>query len=512
MGLIYVNPEGPGGEPIPVKSAHDVRETFARMGMNDEETVALVAGGHTFGKTHGAGPPSYVGPPPDSAPIEQQNLGWKNTFGTGNAGDTTGSGIEGAWKANPTRWDMGYLRTLLKYDYELTKSPAGAYMWLAKDVDDADMVADAHDPGKKHRPMMTTADLSLKYDPVYIKIARYYHDYPEEFADAFAKGWFKLTHRDFGPPSLYLGSDVPSEEFLWQDPIPVNNGYDLCGCDIDELKSRIAASGLTVPQLISTAWASASTFRGSDKKGGANGARIRLEPQIGWEVNRPEQLKGILRVYEQIQQAFNKKSYVSLADLIVLGGAVGIEAAARQAGVTCKVPFTPGRMDADQAHTDIQSISVLEPLYDGFRNYLRQPATAPPEELLIDKAQLLTLTAPEMTVLLGGLRVMGNNYDYSAHGVLTHSPGALTNDFFVNLLDMATEWKPTHDANVFVGSDRKTGRQKWTATRVDLFFGANAQLRALSEVYASDDAKGKFINDFITAWNKVMNADRFDLL
>ncbi|MCL2576735.1 MAG: catalase/peroxidase HPI [Defluviitaleaceae bacterium] len=513
MGLIYVNPEGPDGQPIPVKAAIDVRETFARMAMNDEETVALIAGGHTFGKAHGAAPATYVGPEPEGAPIEQQGLGWLSTFGTGNAGDTIGSGIEGAWKPNPTQWDMGYLKVMLKYDWELTKSPAGAHIWLAKDCDDEDMVVDAHDPNKKHRPMMTTADLSIKYDPVYEKIARHYYANPKLFADAFTKAWFKLTHRDMGPTSLYLGNDIPKKEFLWQDIIPKNAGYVLHDCDIKELKAIIAASGLTVSPLISTAWASAATFRGSDRRGGANGSRIRLEPQISWEVNQPVQLKTVLNIYEQIQHEFcTKRKYVSIADLIVLGGAVGIEIAAKNAGFKVSVPFAQGRMDASQEQTDIQSFSVLEPIHDGFRNYLQRNFSTLPEELLIDKAQLLTLTAPEMTVLLGGLRVLGNNYGHSMHGVLTDSPGALTNDFFINLLDMAIEWKPTNDANMFIGIDRKTGNQKWTATRVDLIFGSNSQLRAIAEVYASDDAKDKFVNDFITAWNKVMNADRFDLL
>ncbi|MCL2500129.1 MAG: catalase/peroxidase HPI [Defluviitaleaceae bacterium] len=511
MGLIYINPEGPDGNPDPLKSAKDVRVTFARMAMNDEETVALIAGGHTFGKTHGAGPPKFVGPEPEAAPIEQQGLGWKNSFGTGNASDTISSGLEGAWKPNPTQWDMGYLKVLLKYDYELTKSPAGAYIWLAKDCEEEDMVVDAFDPNKKHRPMMSTGDLSLKFDPVYKKIAEYYHDHPEEFASAFAKGWFKLTHRDMGPASGYLGAEVPKEEFIWQDPIPSNNRYVLYNRDIDELKDMIRASGLTISQLVNTAWASAVTFRGSDRRGGANGARIRLEPQISWDVNQPEQLKKILQVYDRIRQAFNTKRFVSMADLIVLGGNTGIEMAARNAGSTVNVPFTPGRMDAMQEETDIKSFAVLEPIFDGFRNYLKKAFSPRPEELLIERTQLLTLTAPEMTVLLGGLRVLGNNYGDSPHGVLTQSPGTLTNDFFVNLLDMKTEWKPTDDENVFNGLCKLTGTQKWTATRVDLIFGSNAQLRAVAEVYACDDAKGKFLRDFIAAWNKVMNADRFDL-
>ena len=513
MGLIYVNPEGPAGQPIPAESAKDVRETFARMAMNDEETVALIAGGHTFGKAHGAAPATHVGREPEGAPIEQQGLGWKSDFGTGNADDTISSGIEGAWKPNPTKWDMGYLKVMLKYDWELTKSPAGAYIWHAKNVDDKDMVIDAHDPGKKHRPMMTTADLSLKFDPVYSKIANYYYANPGKFADAFIKAWFKLTHRDMGPSTLYFGADVPKEVFLWQDPIPRSERYILREHDIIELKVKIAGSGLNVSQLVSTAWASASTFRGSDKRGGANGGRIRLEPQISWEVNQPQQLKSVLRKYQQIQAEFYAHgTYVSLADLIVLGGAVGIETAAYNAGAAVHVPFTPGRMDASQEQTDVESFKVLEPVYDGFRNYLQRAYSTLPEELLIDKAQLLTLTAPEMTVLLGGLRVLGNNYGQSAHGVLTNTPGVLSNDFFVNLLDMGTEWKPTGDKNLFNGVDKKYGRQKWTATRVDLIFGSNSQLRAIAEVYASDDARDKFYSDFIAAWNKVMNADRFDLL
>ena len=511
MGLIYVNPEGPDGQPNPVESAKDVRVTFERMGMNDMETVALVAGGHTFGKAHGAAPATHVGPEPEGAPIEQQGLGWKNDFGTGNADNTISSGIEGAWKPNPTRWDMGYLKVLFKYDYELTKSPAGAYMWLAKNVEEEDMIIDAHGSGKKYRPMMTTADLSLKVDPAYEKIAKDYLANPAKFQDAFVKAWFKLTHRDFGPSSLYLGNEVPKEKFIWQDPIPTNRGDVINNSDIEDLKCRIIASGLSVSQLIRTAWASASTFRGSDRRGGANGARIRLEPQISWEVNQPEQLKTILDKYEKIKCAFNRRKCVSLADLIVLGGVVGIETAAKKAGVKVRVPFCPGRMDVSQEQTDVKSFNVLEPVYDGFRNYLQKEYSTLPEELLVDKAQLLTLTAPEMTVLIGGLRVLGNNYGSSPHGVLTDSPEALTNDFFVNLLDMNTEWKATEDKNIFNGVDRKSGKSKWTATRVDLIFGSNAQLRAISEVYASDDAKCKFLNDFVTAWNKVMNADRFDL-
>ena len=513
MGLIYVNPEGPDGQPLPAESARDVRVTFGRMAMNDEETVALIAGGHTFGKAHGAGPATHVGPEPEGASIEQQGLGWKNAFGKGNAEDTIGSGIDGAWKPNPTQWDMGYLKVMFKYEWELVKSPAGAYIWLAKDVDDEDMVVDAHVPGKKNRPMMTTADLSIKFDPAYEKIARDFLANPDKFADAFAKAWFKLTHRDMGPVSLYWGKDVPKEIFLWQDPVPASEGYIVNEQDIAELKDKIANSGLTVSQMVAAAWASASTFRGSDRRGGANGARVRLEPQISWEVNQPEQLKAVLGKYEQIQNAFmTSGKNLSIADLIVLGGAVGIEIAAKKAGVTVSVPFTPGRTDASQEQTDSYSFKVLEPLYDGFRNYQKRAFSTLTEELLIDKAQLLTLTAPEMTVLLGGLRVLGNNYGSSQHGVLTDSPEALTNDFFINLLDMATEWKPTDDANVFNGVDRRTGKQRWTATRVDLIFGSNSQLRAIAEVYASDDAKDKFLSDFIAAWNKVMNADRFDLL
>ena len=512
MGLIYVNPEGPDGQPIPSESAKDVRVTFSRMAMNDEETVALIAGGHTFGKAHGAAPATHVGPEPEGAPIEQQGLGWKSDFGKGNADDTIGSGIEGAWKPNPTEWNMGYLKVMLKYEWELTKSPAGAYIWLAKDCDEEDMVVDAHDPNKKHRPMMTTADLSLKFDPIYEKIAKDYYANPDKFADAFAKAWFKLTHRDMGPSTLYRGKDVPKEKFVWQDPIPKNE-YALSYSDLMELKSKIMACGLTVSQLVSTAWASAATFRGSDKRGGANGARIRLEPQVSWEVNQPEQLKAVLDKYERIQKSFNTgHKFVSIADIIVLGGAVGIEVASKKAGTAVNVSFIPGRADASQEQTDIHSFSVLEPIYDGFRNYLKQEFSTLPEELLIEKAQLLTLTAPEMTVLLGGLRVLGTNYGQSQHGVFTKSQGSLTNDFFVNLLDMGTEWKATGDKNLFLGIDRKSGKQKWTATRVDLIFGSNSQLRAIAEVYASDDARGKFLSDFVAAWNKVMNADRFDLL
>ena len=516
MGLIYVNPEGPDGQPIPAASAKDVRQTFARMAMNDEETVALVAGGHTFGKCHGAGPATHVGPEPEAAPIEQQGLGWKSSFRSGKGGDTIGSGLEGAWKPNPTKWDMGYLKVLFKYEWELLKSPAGAYIWLAKDVEEEDMVVDAHDPSKKRRPMMTTADLSFKFDPVYEKIARRYLAHPEEFADAFARAWFKLTHRDMGPRSRYLGPEVPAEELIWQDPIPAVNHQLIGDKDIAALKAKILASGLTVSELVSTAWASASTFRGSDMRGGANGARIRLAPQKGWKVNEPDRLAKVLKALEGIQKDFNRAASggkkVSLADLIVLAGCAGVEQAAKNAGHAVTVPFTPGRMDASQEQTDAVSFAVLEPKADGFRNYLKAKYAVSTEEMLVDKAQLLTLTAPEMTVLLGGMRVMGANVGGSKHGVFTRRPGALTNDFFVNLLDMGTEWKAaSKDGDVFEGRDRKTGELKWTATRVDLILGANSQLRALAEVYACADGQEKFLHDFVAAWNKVMNLDRFDL-
>ena len=516
MGLIYVNPEGPDGQPIPAASAKDVRQTFARMAMNDEETVALVAGGHTFGKCHGAGPATHVGPEPEAAPIEQQGLGWKSSFRSGKGGDTIGSGLEGAWKPNPTKWDMGYLKVLFKYEWELLKSPAGAYIWLAKDVEEEDMVVDAHDPSKKRRPMMTTADLSFKFDPVYEKIARRYLAHPEEFADAFARAWFKLTHRDMGPRSRYLGPEVPAEELIWQDPIPAVNHKLIGDKDIAALKAKILASDLTVSELVSTAWASASTFRGSDMRGGANGARIRLAPQKGWKVNEPDRLAKVLKTLEGIQKDFNSAASggkkVSLADLIVLAGCAGVEQAAKNAGHAMTVPFTPGRMDASQEQTDAVSFAVLEPKADGFRNYLKAKYAVSAEEMLVDKAQLLTLTAPEMTVLLGGMRVLGANVGGSKHGVFTRRPGALTNDFFVNLLDMGTEWKSaSKDGDVFEGRDRKTGELKWTATRVDLIFGANSQLRALAEVYACADGQEKFLHDFVGAWNKVMNLDRFDL-
>ncbi len=515
MGLIYVNPEGPNGNPDPVASGIDVRETFARMAMNDEETVALVAGGHTFGKCHGAGPATHVGPEPEGAPIEQQGLGWKSSFGSGKAGDTISSGIEGAWKPNPTKWDMGYLKVLFKYEWELVKSPAGANQWLAKDVDDEDMIVDAHDPTKKRRPMMTTADLSLRFDPIYEPIARRFLNNPEEFADAFARAWFKLTHRDMGPRARYLGSEIPDEELIWQDPVPAVDHKLIDDNDIAELKKHILAAGLTVSQLVTTAWASASTFRGSDKRGGANGARIRLAPQKDWAVNQPDQLKHILKIYETIQKTFNDSrsdgKKVSLADLIVLGGCVGIEIAARNAGHSVTVPFTPGRTDASPEQTDVDSFKVLEPKADAFRNFMKKKYAVTAEEMMVDRAQLLTLTAPEMTVLVGGMRVLNTNTGQTEHGVFTKQPETLTNDFFVNLLDMNTEWKPvSNDDNLFEGRDCKTGERKWTATRVDLVFGANSQLRALAEVYGCADSQDKFVHDFVAAWVKVMNLDRFD--
>jgi catalase-peroxidase len=516
MGLIYVNPEGPNGEPDPVASGRDVRETFARMAMNDEETVALIAGGHTFGKAHGAGDAAHVGPEPEGTSIEEQGLGWISTFGSGKAGDTISSGIEGAWKPNPTKWDMGYLKVLFKYEWELLKSPAGAYIWLAKDVDEEDMVVDAHDPTKKHRPMMTTADLSLKFDPVYEKISRRFLENPEEFANAFARAWFKLTHRDMGPRARYLGPEVPEEELIWQDPVPAVDHELIDEQDITDLKAKVIASGLSISELVSTAWASASTFRGSDKRGGANGARIRLAPQKDWDVNQPAQLAQVLETLEGIQEAFNNAQSggkkVSLADLIVLGGCAGIEQAAKSAGHDVTVPFTPGRTDALQEQTDVESFAVLEPAADGFRNYMKTKYAVMAEVMLVDRAQLLTLTAPEMTVLVGGMRVLNANFGQSQHGVFTTRPEMLTNDFFVNLLDMRTEWKAApEDEDVFEGRDRVTAELKWTGTRVDLVFGSNSQLRALAEVYAQDDSQTKFVRDFVAAWNKVMNADRFDL-
>jgi catalase-peroxidase len=516
MGLIYVNPEGPDGNPDPVASGRDVRETFARMAMNDEETVALVAGGHTFGKCHGAGPATHVGPEPEAAPIEEQGLGWKSSFRSGKGGDAIGSGLEGAWKPNPTKWDMGYLKVLFKYEWERVKSPAGAHQWLAKDVAEEDMVVDAHDPSKRHRPMMTTADLSLRFDPIYEPIARRYLENPEEFADAFARAWFKLTHRDMGPRSRYLGPEVPAEELIWQDPVPEVDHELIDAADISALKAKILASGLSISELVSTAWASASTFRGSDKRGGANGARIRLAPQKDWEANEPAQLKMVLQALEEIQKEFNGKEpggkRVSLADLIVLGGCAAVEEAAKNAGHNVTVPFTPGRTDASQEKTDAASFAVLEPAADGFRNYLKARYAVSAEELLVDRAQLLTLTAPEMTVLVGGMRVLGANFGGSQHGVFTKRPESLTNDFFVNLLDMRTVWrKAEEDDGAFEGRDRDSGELEWTATRVDLIFGSNSQLRAIAEVYASEDSTEKFLRDFAAAWNKVMNLDRFDV-
>lgn len=516
MGLIYVNPEGPDGNPDPVASGRDVRETFARMAMNDEETVALVAGGHTFGKAHGAGDPSLVGPEPEAAGIEEQGLGWINQFGSGKGVHTTTSGIEGAWKPNPTTWDNGYFDMLFGYEWELTKSPAGAKQWVAKNCKPEHLIPDAHDPSKSHPPMMTTADLSLRFDPAYEKIARRFHQNPAEFADAFARAWFKLTHRDMGPAARYLGSLVPSETLIWQDPIPAVDHALVDAQDIANLKAKVLASGLSIAQLVNTAWSSASTFRGSDKRGGANGARIRLSPQRDWEANQPLELSKVLATLEAIQQEFNAAQTggkkISLADLIVLAGAAGIEAAALKAGHAVQVPFTPGRMDASQDQTDVDSFAVLEPAADGFRNYVRAGLESHAAELLIDKAQLLNLSAPEMTVLIGGMRALNANTGKTQHGVFTKRPETLSNDFFVNLLDMNTKWqKSSSVAGVLEGRDRQSGELKWTGTVVDLVFGSNSQLRALAEVYASSDANQKFVNDFIAAWNKVMNADRFDL-
>ncbi|HEU5017414.1 MAG TPA: catalase/peroxidase HPI [Pseudolabrys sp.] len=513
MGLIYVNPEGPNGKPDPLAAAKDIRETFFRMAMNDEETVALIAGGHTFGKTHGAGDPSLVGPAPEAAAIEDQGLGWRSKFGTGKGCDAIGSGLEVTWTQTPTKWDNNFFDTLFKYEWELTKSPAGAYQWQAKDA--GAITPDAHDPSKKHVPTMLTTDLSLRFDPIYGKISKRFHEHPDEFADAFARAWFKLTHRDMGPIARYLGPLVPQETLIWQDPIPEVDHPLVNDQDIAALKAKILASGLSVSQLVSAAWASASTFRSSDKRGGANGARIRLSPQKDWEINQPAQLKTVLQKLEAIQKEFNgaqkggKK--VSLADLIVLGGCAAIEKAAKDAGVTVKVPFTPGRMDASQEQTDVESFAPLEPVADGFRNYYRSTHIMSPEEALVDKAQLLTLTGPEMTALVGGLRVLGANAGQSKHGVFTKQPEKLTNDFFVNLLDMRTEWQPAGD-NVYEGRDRETKELKWTGTRVDLIFGSHSQLRAFAEVYGCADSKEKFVKDFVAAWAKVMNADRFDLV
>ena len=513
MGLIYVNPEGPGGNPDPLASGRDVRETFARMAMNDEETVALTCGGHTFGKCHGAGDAKLVGPEPEAAPIEQQGLGWKSRYGSGKGGDQIGSGLEGSWTPTPTQWDTSYLDMLFGNEWELTRSPAGAHQWTPKQATDSNMAPAAHDASKKVPIIMTAADMAMRMDPIYEPIARRFHKNPEEFADAFARAWFKLTHRDMGPRSRYLGPEVPEEDLIWQDPIPAVDHPLIDDQDAAALKAKILASGLSVSELVSTAWASASSFRGSDKRGGANGARIRLAPQKDWEANQPDQLAKVLAKLEAIQSEFNgggKK--VSMADLIVLAGSAGVEAAARSAGVSVTVPFTPGRMDASQAQTDVESFAVLEPIADGFRNYLKGTFTVFAEELLLDKAQLLTLSAPEMTVLVGGMRAMNANVGQSRHGVFTQRPGALTNDFFVNLLDMATAWKPVSEAeDVFEGSDRATGERKWTGTRVDLVFGSNSQLRALAEAYGSSDAQEKFVRDFVAAWTKVMNLDRFDL-
>jgi catalase-peroxidase len=516
MGLIYVNPEGPNGNPDPIAAARDIRETFARMAMNDEETVALIAGGHTFGKTHGAGSASHVGPEPEAAGLEAQGLGWRSSFGTGKGGDTITSGLEVTWTKTPTMWSNDYFQHLFGYEWELTKSPAGAHQWKPKNGAATDMVPHAHDPSKRITPSMLTTDLSLRFDPAYEKISRRFMENPAQLADAFARAWFKLTHRDMGPRARYLGPEVPEEELLWQDPIPAVNHKLIDVKDIAALKGKILASGLSVSQLVSTAWASASTFRGSDKRGGANGARIRVAPQKDWEVNQPPELAKVLKSLEGIQSAFNSAQSggkkVSLADLIVLGGCAGVEQAVKNAGDQVTVPFTPGRMDASQEQTDAESFAVLEPIADGFRNYLKAKYSVPAEALLIDKAQLLTLTAPEMTVLVGGMRVLNTNFGITRHGVFTARPEALTNDFFVNLLDMGTEWKAvSKEANVFEGRDRKTRELKWTGTRVDLVFGSNSQLRALAEVYASSDAEKKFVHDFIAAWNKVMNLDRFDL-
>jgi catalase-peroxidase len=514
MGLIYVNPEGPNGNPDPLLAARDIRETFGRMAMNDEETVALIAGGHSFGKTHGAADPGkYVGPEPAAAPIEEQSLGWKNTFGSGNGVNTITSGLEGAWTTTPTKWSNNFFDNLFGFEWELTKSPAGAHQWKPKNNAGAGTVPDAHDPSKRHAPTMLTTDLSLRVDPAYEKISRRFHEHPDEFADAFARAWFKLTHRDMGPKNRYLGPEVPKEELIWQDPIPAVKNALIDEKDIAALKSKILESGLTVSQLVSTAWASASTFRGSDKRGGANGARIRLAPQKDWEVNHPAQLAKVLQVLEGIQKTFNSGSkQVSIADLIVLAGCAGVEKAASNAGHKITVPFTPGRGDASQEQTDVESFEVLEPAADGFRNYMKSKHLASAEELLVDKAQLMTLTAPEMTALVGGMRVLGTNFGMTNHGVFTKQPEALTNDFFINLLDLNTTWKAKTDAkDLFEGRDRKSGELKWTATRADLIFGSNSELRAIAEVYGCSDSREKFVKDFVAAWNKVMNLDRFDL-
>jgi catalase-peroxidase len=514
MGLIYVNPEGPNGNPDPVAAARDIRETFARMAMNDEETVALVAGGHTFGKCHGAGDAKHVGPEPEAAPMDEQGFGWKSSYKSGKAGDTISSGLEVTWTQTPTKWSNYYFENLFKYEWELTKSPAGAHQWVAKDAPED--IPDAFDASKRHRPTMLTTDLSMRFDPAYEKVSRRFYENPDEFADAFARAWFKLTHRDMGPRARYLGPDVPQEELIWQDPIPAVDHPLIDAKDVAALKAKVLESGLTVSELVATAWASASTFRGSDKRGGANGARLRLAPQKFWKSNQPEQLSKVLKVLEGIQADFNKSASggkkVSLADLIVLAGCAGVEKAANDAGRKVTVPFTPGRMDASQEQTDVESFAVLEPVADGFRNYIKPKLAIPAEEMLVDKAQLLTLTAPEMTVLLGGLRVLGANFEGSKHGVFTERPGQLTNDFFINLLDMGTEWKAQSEArDVWDGCDRQTGQPKWTATRADLVFGSNSILRSLAEVYASADAQAKFVKDFVRVWDKVMNLDRFDL-
>ncbi|MEW8504785.1 MAG: catalase/peroxidase HPI [Candidatus Thiodiazotropha sp.] len=510
MGLIYVNPEGPNGNPDPVAAAKDIRETFARMAMNDEETVALIAGGHTFGKTHGAGDAELVGAEPEAAAIEAQGFGWESAHGSGMGGDTITSGLEVTWTSTPTKWSNNFFWNLFGYEWELTKSPAGAHQWIPKNGAGANSIPDAHDPEKRHAPTMLTTDLSLRFDPAYEKISRRFYENPDEFADAFARAWFKLTHRDMGPRARYLGPEVPAEELIWQDPIPTVDHELIDEQDIAELKEKIIDSGLSVSELVSTAWASASTFRGSDMRGGANGARIRLAPQRDWEVNQPDQLAKVLSTLEGVQSDFGKQ--VSMADLIVLAGCAGVEQAARNAGHDVTVPFAPGRMDASQEQTDVESIAVLEPEADGFRNYMKTKYTVSAEEMLVDRAQLLTLTPPEMTVLVGGMRVMNTDYGQTRHGVFTERPESLSNDFFVNLLDMGTTWKPTSaDEDNFVGSDRVTGEPKWTATRVDLVFGSNSELRALAEVYAAADAQEKFVKDFVAAWDKVMNLDRFDL-